>query len=214
MRILFQGDSVTDCCRNREQQENANQGLGLGYAFLTTAKMLAEYPEKKFEFFNRGISGNRVVDLYARWKCDALNLRPDLISILIGVNDTWHEKFYQNGVEVPRYETVYRELLRWTRESLPEVKLILIEPFILQCGENGVPTPEWEEEIAARREVVARLGKEFNIPVIKFQSVLDEACKKAEPNYWLCDGVHPAPAGHQLLSNEWIKVAESLLNLK
>ena len=125
--IVCQGDSVTDAGRNRDQTE-PNRGLGTGYPLLAAARMLAERPHDNLKFYNRGISGNRVVDLYARWKIDTLNYKPDLISILIGVNDTWHEYMRQNGVEVPRYERIYHELLEWTKAELPNVKLVLMEP--------------------------------------------------------------------------------------
>ncbi len=132
-KIFFQGDSITDAGRCRVNVD-PNIKLGQGYAQLTAAKLLAEYPEKNLEIFNRGISGNRSVDLYARWKIDALNLKPDVLSILVGVNDTWHGKNKNNGVGIKRYERIYRELLTWTREVLPECKLVLCEPFVLLTG--------------------------------------------------------------------------------
>ena len=131
--ILFQGDSITDAGRNREQQGVVNGpygGTGYGYPLFASARLLADQPQAGLQFYNLGISGNRVVDLYARWKIDALNIKPDILSILIGVNDTWHEKARQNGVEVPRYEMIFRMLLEWTKKELPETKLVLMEPFV------------------------------------------------------------------------------------
>ena len=130
-KILFQGDSITDAGRARDAALPANTGLGLGYPHLIAGRLLSQCPKRGYQFFNRGIGGNRVVDLYARWKVDALNMRPDLISILIGVNDTWHEFGSRNGVEVDRYATVYRMLLEWTRKELPQTKLVICEPFVL-----------------------------------------------------------------------------------
>ena len=104
--ILFQGDSVTDCGRTSSGDPDGN--LGVGYPYFITARLWADRLGEEIETVNRGISGNRVVDLYARWKIDALNLNPDVLSILIGVNDTWHEFMYRNGVEVPRYVGFYR----------------------------------------------------------------------------------------------------------
>jgi len=139
LRVLFQGDSITDAGRGRGEQEIANSslGLGFGYPLLTSARLRVMYPDADIQCLNRGISGNRVVDLYARWKMDCLNLNPDILSILIGVNDTWHEFGNRNGVEVPRYEMVYRMLLQWTKDVLPETKIILIEPFVLPFGAVG-----------------------------------------------------------------------------
>ncbi len=202
MKILFQGDSITDCGRSRETK-NPNEALGGGYAMLTASRLLASKPEK-YEVYNRGISGNRVVDLYARWKIDALNLKPDLISILIGVNDTWHHFGANNGVEVPRYERVYRELLQWTKTELPDVKLVLCEPFVLLCG---AVKEDWIPEIKGRREVVRKLADEFDTVFVPFQEIFDRAARNTSPEYWLRDGVHPTYAGHQIMSDAWLESA-------
>jgi len=200
--ILFQGDSITDAGRNRANQDNANSNdaLGFGYASKVAGALLADYPDHGLRIFNRGISGHRVVDLYARWKGDTLNLNPDLISILIGVNDTWHEFNYQNGVELDRFEQVYRMMLQFTRERLPKVHLVLCEPFVLRCG---VVTPEWEADIRGRREIVSRLAGEFGALLVPFQEMFDEALKEAPAEYWAGDGVHPSPAGHERMARFW-----------
>ncbi|MDD5698839.1 MAG: SGNH/GDSL hydrolase family protein [Victivallaceae bacterium] len=205
MRILFQGDSITDCGRHREAV-NPNVGLGAGYAMLAAGRLLADRPDKNIRVFNRGISGNRVVDLYARWKIDALNLKPDLLSILIGVNDTWHSFGSNNGVEVERYGRIYHEILTWTRQELPKVKIVLCEPFVL---EFGAVTAEWHDEINARREIVRNLCQEFELAFVPIQSRLNAALTQAPPEYWLTDGVHPTLAGHQLLADEWLKVTRN-----
>ena len=137
--ILFQGDSVTDCGRTSSGDPDGN--LGVGYPYFITARLWADRLGEEIETVNRGISGNRVVDLYARWKIDALNLNPDVLSILIGVNDTWHEFMYRNGVEVPRYAGFYRKLIDWTREKLPDCKLVLCEPFV-RIRRRVRPVPE------------------------------------------------------------------------
>ena len=199
--IVFQGDSVTDAGRNRDQTE-PNRGLGPGYPLLVAARLLAERPHDGLKFYNRGISGNRVVDLYARWKIDTLNYKPDLISILIGVNDTWHEYMRQNGVEVERYAQVYRMLLGWTLEVLPDVKLVLIEPFILP---GSAPGPEWFAEMEARRAVVRELAEEYRTGFVAAQEILSAAAEETNPEYYLADGVHPTAAGHQLIADAWIR---------
>lgn len=207
--ILFQGDSVTDCDRSREETL-PNRGLGSGYPMLVAARMTADRPADGLAFFNRGVSGNRVVDLYARWKIDALNLRPDVLSILIGVNDTWHEFARENGVEVERYEMVYRMLLEWTRRKLPETKLVLCEPFILEF-EGSAPTTAWRGEMDRRREVVRKLSDEFGTVFIPFQKVVsDGAAAAGDPAAILGDGVHPTLTGHQLLADTWIAATGKL----
>ena len=201
-KILFQGDSITDCGRRDCGGAGFNNwGVGPGYPGMVAAELWAKYPEQ-FEVVNRGISGNRVVDLYARWKVDCLNLMPDVLSILIGVNDTWHELGEgKNGVEVPRYERIYRELLQWTIDTLPGIEIVLIEPFV--GDQEGVAA--LVDEVAERREVVRKLAKEFNTKLIAGQELFDEAKKLAPMSYWLADGVHPTPAGHKLLTKKWLE---------
>ena len=206
--VLFQGDSITDAARSRDAQLPPNVSLGMGYPLLIAARALSRLPEKQLKFINRGISGNRVVDLYARWKSDALNLKPDLISILIGVNDTWHEFGSANGVELDRFEQVYRMLLTWTSKVLPNSRLVLCEPFVLQVG---VVLPEWVPDINARRMAVKALAKEFNAVFVPFQETFDAAVKRAPAAYWLADGVHPTPAGHAIMADAWLEAAGNLL---
>lgn len=200
--ILFQGDSITDCGRSREENLPIGVGLGVGYPNLIAARLLASRTDIEWNIINRAISGNRVVDLYARWKLDALNLNPDLISIMIGVNDTWHEKARQNGVEVPRYARIYRELLQWTRDTLPNVKLVLMEPYVHVFG---AVDQTWVDEINQRRDVVKQLAADFNAIFIPSQTILDKALERAPQEHWTKDGVHPTLAGHQLFADEWLK---------
>lgn len=202
--ILFQGDSITDCGRDRDagREPNSRFGLGQGYAFLAAAELLGSRPADGLRFFNRGISGNRVVDLYARILGDTINLKPDILSVLIGVNDTWHGKEHGNGVSVPKYGRIYREFLAEVREALPAVKLVLCEPFVLGCGVVGA---DWAGEIGQRRGVVAELAREFGALLVPFQSLFDGAVKSAPPEYWAADGVHPTPAGHHLMAKCWLE---------
>jgi len=207
--ILFQGDSVTDA--GRTGCGNPAESLGMGYPFFIAARLHADRLGEELNVVNRGVSGNRVVDLYARWKADTLNLRPDVLSILIGINDTWHEFAWQNGVEVPRYAEFYRKLIDWTKEKLPACRLVLCEPFALEV-EGGPVTPDWLVEIGQRRAVVKSLANEYGAVFVPFQSMLDKARKQAgDPKKLLADGVHPTPCGHQLMADLWIKTAAPVL---
>ena len=202
--ILFQGDSITDCHRSRDAAGVPNDlgGLGQGYAMMAAAELLETRPVDGLRIFNRGISGNRIVDLDARIKNDIIHLNPDVLSILIGVNDTWHGKSGDNGVSVPKYERVYRALLHEVREALPSVKFVLCEPFVLRCG---VVSDDWVGEIDQRRAVVAKLANEFGAVRVPFQSMFDEAVKLAPPEHWALDGVHPSAAGHHLMAKCWLE---------
>ena len=213
-KLLFQGDSITDCGRKTSGGAGYPvDGWGPGYPGLIGSYLTGNYPEMEWQVANLGISGNRVVDLYARWKLDALNLAPDFISILIGINDTWHEKARQNGVEVPRYEQFYRMLLDWSISVLPEVRFILMEPFAL-CF--GAVSEDWIPEVDARRDVVRRIAADYRdrAVFVPLQQPLNDACRRAPQEHWLVDGVHPRPAGHQLIMNEWLKAAGPMLGVK
>lgn len=203
-RVLFQGDSITDCGRDRSADssgsESTGRSLGGGYANLAASRLLADNPSKNLSFFNLGISGNRIVDLAARVKEHVWNLKPDVLSVLIGVNDTWHEFQRQAGVDHRRFERTYREILADTLDVLPGVRLVLCEPFVLPCGVVG---PGWREDVDRRRGIVAALALEFGAVVVPFQKVFDEACGLAPAEYWAGDGVHPSAAGHQLMADEW-----------
>jgi lysophospholipase L1-like esterase len=206
--VLFQGDSITDCGRDRGRQEEVNCGpaLGLGYAHFAGAELLGRFAGKGLQVMNRGIGGNRIVDLAARVREDVINLKPDLLSVLIGVNDTWHKyaKHGDQGVTVEKFERVYREFLEEVRGELPGVRVVLGEPFVLPCG---VVTGEWEAEMKRRRGVVRKLAGEIlpRAVFVGFQGMFDAALKEAPAAYWAVDGVHPTPAGHCLMAREWMK---------
>lgn len=204
--VLFQGDSITDCWRSREHAgPNSGESLGRGYVFLAAARLLVAVPGGTLQVFNRGISGNRVTDLAERWKADCLDLRPTVVSILIGVNDTWHgtaKGTPESGVPLDRYELVYRKLLSDTKDALPGVRLVLAEPFVLRCGEVNAA---WFPEIDDRRAIVRRLADEAGATFVAYQSVFDEASKRAPAHYWAADGVHPSLPGHQLMADAWCR---------
>ncbi len=203
MKIEFFGDSITDAGRNRENLEHFS-AMGAGFVRQIAGNLLAESPEK-YEIINRGISGNRIVDLYARIKVDCWNLEPDVLSILIGVNDVWHEINHQNGVDIERFERVYDMLLSDTKKRLPNVKIILCEPFVLL----GSATEEKYEEFLIVKEyakVVKRLADKYKIPFLPLQEKFDEAAKMHDAKYYLIDGVHPNIAGATLIANEWQKL--------
>ncbi|MCH8475816.1 MAG: SGNH/GDSL hydrolase family protein [Opitutales bacterium] len=206
--LLFQGDSITDVGRSRQDTESHSPfALGAGYAKIVAARLQFEAPQKRWRIFNRGVSGNRVVDLYARTESDILSLKPDILSILIGVNDTGARFFSNNGISVPKYEKIYRLLLTEIKAHLPGIRLLLGEPFVL---ENERITDEWFTEIAQRQEVVHRLAAEFEATVIPFGEAFQKALDRAPADYWSADGVHPTAAGHYLMAETWWKSFQTL----
>ncbi|WP_340034356.1 SGNH/GDSL hydrolase family protein [Paenibacillus sp. FSL E2-0202] len=195
--ILFQGDSITDWGRNHEDASS----LGVGYAMMVAARLGYLYPEKNLTFINRGIGGNRIVDLQGRWDKDCLDLKPTWVSIYIGINDTW--RHFDSGEETTpeQFEASYRDLIERTRKSL-DAKLVLIEPFVL-------PVPEdrrtWRQDLDPKIHIVRELAREYGAPLVPLDGLFAAASVKAEPAYWAYDGVHPTPAGHALIADAWLK---------
>ena len=206
MKILFQGDSITDV--GRSQNAGSLISIGQGYACLIASRLSADYPGK-FEFVNRGISGNRIVDVYARIKADGWNLEPDVLSILIGVNDVWHEFGGHNGVEANRFYNVYKMLVSDTLDRLPGIRMILMEPFVLKAAATEGAWELFRCETEKRAEAVRRIAEEYSQVFLPLQEMFDNATEIQPAPYWLGDGVHPTPAGHQLIADKWLETFES-----
>ncbi|OPH49287.1 GDSL family lipase [Paenibacillus ferrarius] len=194
--VLFQGDSITDAGRIRDN----GQDLGRGYALMAAAQFSASCPEKQVQFLNRGISGNRVVDLEQRWQEDCLDLKPNLVSIYIGINDTWRRYDRNDPTSTEAYEKGYRNILTQTAET--GAKLVLIEPFVL-------PVPEdrklWREDLDPKITVVRELAREFGARLVCLDGLFAQASTRAESSFWAPDGVHPSPAGHALVAKAWLQ---------
>ena len=210
-RILFQGDSITDCSRDRKDF----YGMGNGYANMVKAALGADVPNE-YAFINRGISGDRSVDIYARIKMDFINLQPDYASIYMGVNDAWHEIMYQNGVDTQKFERIYSMLIEEIQAACPQTKLFLIAPYVLE-GEKTCNTEEmpdrlnrFQKDVAEKAAATKRIAEKYNLPLIELQPVFDEACKKAPAAYWAQDGVHPTACGHELIKRQWLNTFHTL----
>lgn len=204
--FLFQGDSITD--GNRGRGEDPNHIHGHSYAYIIGAKLGSELAEQRPVFHNRGVSGNRISDLYARWNEDAIYLQPDVLSILIGVNDVWRTLKGEPSGCTDRFERAYRHVLEETREVLPEAKLVLCEPFILNTGAPAEDWDAWSEQIAHYQQVVRELSQQFDTVFVPLQEAFNAAARRTDATYWLWDGVHPTTAGHDLIANEWLSVVE------
>ncbi|MEK3885749.1 SGNH/GDSL hydrolase family protein [Paenibacillus sp. PL2-23] len=209
MTVLFQGDSITDGGRGRN--DDPNHILGHSYPYLIASRLAHIHAEKRPQFINRGVSGDRVSDLYARWNEDAISLKPDLISILIGVNDAWRIMNRLPSGATDRFERAYRHLLQETKEVLPNAKLVLCEPFILQTGATADNWPEWAAKLSSYREIVLGLSREFGTQHVPLQEAFDRAATRTDAAYWLWDGVHPTAAGHALIAEEWLSVVRPIL---
>lgn len=205
--ILFQGDSITDSGRNKEDMSYNNpRALGSGYPVLAGAAMLEKYAALNLKIYNKGISGNKVFQLADRWDKDCLDIKPDILSILIGVNDIWHKLNGQYNGTIETYRNDYIALLERTKKALPNVKLIICEPFAVP-GIKAVDDkwyPEFYSYQKAARDIATRFGATF----IPYQKIYDEAQKLAPGAYWTGDGVHPTLAGAQLMAQAWLETVK------
>ena len=206
--ILFQGDSITDAGRNKEDNSYNNpRTLGSGYAMLAAAAMLEKYAAQDLKIYNKGISGNKVYQLAERWDKDCLEIKPDILSILIGVNDIWHklDGKYNGTVEI--YRKDYIALLERTRKALPNVRLIICEPYAVK-GVKAVDD-KWYPEFFDYQKVAKDIADQFNAVFIPFQKIYDEAQKRAPGAYWTNDGVHASFAGAQLMAKAWLEAIKA-----
>jgi lysophospholipase L1-like esterase len=199
--VLFQGDSITDAGRHRPDGAN----LGSGYANLATALFTSKYPEKQATFLNRGISGDRVVDLERRWEEDCLDLKPTWLSVYVGINDTWRRYDSNNPLSTEEYYTTYRRLLSRAKEQL-NAGLILIEPFVLPVNESQ---KQWREDLDPKIQAVRELAGEFKTLYVPLDGLFAQAAAQTGPAYWAPDGVHPSHAGAALIANAWLQAVKA-----
>ena len=203
---LFQGDSITD--GGRSTNYDWNHVYGQDYAYLITSRVNYEYPENDYKIFNRGISGNTVNDLTARWQKDTLDIKPDLLSILIGINDVFALVVRGEKVTADDFGNSYDALLSQTVQALPEVKLVICEPFILPVGMINKNLNTWTAEVQKRQAIAKELAAKHNAVYVKLQNVFNKAASKTSPEHWIWDGIHPMPAGHELIAREWLNTVK------
>ena len=198
--FVFQGDSITDAGRSRDNDDYR----GNGYPTLVAAKLGFDHPGE-FRFLNRGVSGDRVVDINARIKKDLINLAPDYLSILIGINDVWHEIGSGNGVDNAKYFRTYCGILEEVVRMCPGVKIFILEPFVLKGPATADNWDIFRRETAMRAESARKAAAQFGCEFVPLQARFDAACEQAPAEYWLLDGVHPSAMGHELIARALIE---------
>lgn len=210
-RILFQGDSITDAGRNREDFYS----LGYGYPLLVSATMAADYPGE-YEYVNRGVGGDLLADLYNRLESDFIELKPDYASIFIGTNDAWNDLDNGRPIQTEAFEKMYVDMLERIYAACPGIKLMLLSPAIMEgkFSENTQEQPDrlnqFRAHVASRIEVVRRLAEKYQLPFVDVQAVYDAACRRADASFWTGDGAHPTPAGHELIKRAWLEAFAKL----
>lgn len=195
--VLFQGDSVTDCGRERQNPD----ALGTGYPLVIASRFGAAYPELAVKFLNRGVSGDRVCQMRARWQEDCLDLRPDWVSVLIGINDTWR-RF--DGNDLITSAADYERDLAACMESAAKqgARLIVLEPFVLPCCVEMATS--WREDLDPRIAAARRVARAYDALYVPLDGLFAQAERRAPGTYWTAEGVHPTCAGHGLIANAWL----------
>jgi acyl-CoA thioesterase-1 len=195
--FLFQGDSITDSGRNYKK----NESLGTGYVELLSLWLSAMHPEIEIKVQNKGVSGNKIEDLKNRWQKDTLDLKPDIISILIGTNDIVGS-FLGRPTTSSDFENDYRTILQRSYDNLPRCKIVLLEPFLLAVSRSQI---RLVEDLNEKLEVICNLSKEFNTTLIPLNEIFNETTRKMRPQFWSQDGFHPTAVGHALIAQSWLK---------
>ena len=202
-RLLFQGDSITDMKWGRNQKDR-NHYLGHSYVYLIAARLGVDLAEAQLDVYNRGMSGHKVGDLRMRWEKDAIDLNPDLLSILVGVNDVGRNL---DGVDLVAWEGDYRFLLEASRKANPDLRLVLLDPFVVGSGRlsDGEAFRAWRSQIDRLLPIVERLATDYEAVHVRTQAVFDAAAEQVSPEHWIWDGVHPLPQGHELIARHWLE---------
>ena len=219
MKILFQGDSITDGARYKSAASawDKNHQIGHSYVYIIAGLLGMNYPEKRYEFINKGISGNQTANLLARWENDCLAIKPDVLSVLVGVNDClFSSPAGKSDLSASKYEENYRILLTLARENNPDLKIILLEPFADIEHQQGVTTTATIRAAILRSEqkIVRKLAKEFDAIFVPLQEIFDEAIRKSEASYYIWDGTHPTEAGHALIAREWFRATKDIFDFE
>ncbi len=209
--ILFQGDSITD--GNRGRSEDPNHIHGHGYQYIIASEMYADNTDIDFDVVNRGVSGDRIAQLYGRWKEDCLNLKPTVVSILIGINDCNSVYQNNNGSLPERYKKIYRYMLDEVLEQNPDALLVIMEPFF------GASKDEAHHEYmsAHAREygkAAKEIAEEYGAVFVPLQDMFDEYAKHTDIFKLIWDGVHPTTGGHQLIARRWKECVEAKMNAR
>jgi len=206
MKILFIGDSITDCARYKDQDAS----LGQGYVLMTAGQLMQTYPEKDIEVINKGISGNKVTDLLARFKRDCINYQPDIVSIFVGINDVWHESNRNDGVDADLFETLYEILIQLIKKHVPHAKIILMEPAALCTDAIAKDFPVIAPGLKINQTIIKKIADKHQLIHVPLQGMFEDALKIKPVTYWLYDGVHPSPVGHKMIADQWIRCAAEI----
>ena len=204
MKILFFGDSITESGRDYQASNDTPQSYGMGYVNFVAAEILSKNPLNN-TVINRGEGGDKIVDLYARIRRDVWNFEPDFLSILVGVNDVLHENA-KNGVEIERFDKLYRLLVEETRKRLPKTKILLCAPFLLPTESNKKDY----DKIKLYAKAVEKISRDYDLYFLSLQEKFEEKVEQYGLKTYFYDGIHPTVTGAKLIADEWLKKFEEI----
>jgi len=218
-KMLFIGDSITDgawgnsgvwnATSEERNQQDMNHIYGHGYMMICASHYQSNYPMDGYVFWNRGISGNTLADLHSRWQKDAIDLHPDVISILIGTNDAEQCVNSNSAFDIRSWEKSYRNLLDTTKLALPEVRFVLCTPFVAETGRLKGTTSfgERKQIVDAMGEAIKKIATDYDAVLVPFDELFTELLSEPSPSetYWIWDGIHPTPAAHYRMAHMWIE---------
>lgn len=202
--LMFTGDSITDCDRGRPIGEG--QGLGSGYVAIVDQLLAALHPQKLIRVLNTGVSGERVTSLKQRWQRDVLDIAPNWLSIMIGINDVWRhfDNLEPDQVDIDLYESTYRDILDWVRPTLDG--LVLMTPFVHETNRQE-PMRAMLDDYGA---VVKRLAPEYDAILVDVQGAFDDTMQYRAAQSLSDDRVHPNPTGHMIIAHAFARAIELL----
>lgn len=210
--ILFQGDSITDGNRNKDKKMrwDGNHKIGHSYAFSVCGMLALEYPDIRFKFENRGISGNTIGKILRRADRDIVNIKPDILTLLCGINDgpVWGRR----PTSAKDFACRYEKLLEKCRNSLPDLKIILLEPFYMPVKPHDKYCEQWAKLLPQYRSIIKNLAQKYGAVYIPLQEKFENASKNTDMSYWLWDGIHPSEQGHGIIARELFAILKNIIN--
>ena len=204
-KVVFFGDSITDSGRVRTEPDGSMMSYGRGYVFLVASELLSKHPNE-YEVFNRGNSGDRIYNLYGRLSSDVWSLNPDILTIFVGINDVEHPYKIRCGTDFKRWEKIYRMIIEETKERLPNIRIILVEPYVVKINEETPQAYKWfSEAIPVYRKLLEQFAVDYGVEVVPLNDKINERANEIGVTNVTKDGTHPHMVGAKIIAEEWLK---------
>lgn len=203
IKLLFQGDSITDAGRNYDNYHN----LGQGYPKFAAKYIREKYADIDFEFINLGISGNQTLNLMQRLQNDFIDIQPDIVSIMIGINDVWHYSENKKWLPNDIFEGRYREILKETKKKT-NAQIMIMEPYLIPIEDKLF----FREDLAPKIEIIRKLSREYADVYLPTDGLLQSAFINDDPLSFAADGVHPTEKGAKYIGKLYVEYISKLID--